>query len=64
MTKRNVMISIHSSRMEICGHLFEEGDEEELALESFRAPMTEMPEPTEVLVEGRLVTNQSRVELV
>ena len=64
MTKRNVMISIHSSRMEICGHWFEQDDEEELDFESFHAPMTEMPEPTEVLVEGRLVTNRSRVELV
>lgn len=62
MTKRNVMISIHSSRVEVAEHLFDEDGE--LDPELYFAHREELPEPIELLVEGRLVTNQNRVELV
>ena len=62
MTKRNVMISILTSRLEVGIHLFEEG--EDFAPNPLDFLPREMPEPTEMLVEGRLVTNADRVELV
>lgn len=71
MTKRNVMIRMLTSRLELGGSLFE--DEEEIDEESveerepkidFAALLGEMPEPDEMLVEGRLITNETRVELV
>ena len=62
MTKRNVMISITTSRLELAKSLFaEENDVEE---EDFDLPDDEMPQPTELLIEGRLVTGRDRVELV
>ncbi len=62
MTKRNVMITIRSARTEVPEDLFdEEGapipDEEPIEL-------PEMPEPTDMILEGRLVTGKTRVELV
>ena len=62
MTKRNVMITIRSARTEVPEELF---DEEGAPLpddESMELP--EMPEPTDLILEGRLVTGKSRVELV
>ena len=64
MTKRNVMICISTSRIEVGVDLFDsdtdEVDEEELTEE----PTGEMPEPTDLLTEGRLVTSPTRVELI
>jgi hypothetical protein len=63
MTKRNVMISITTSRVELAQSLFaEENDDAEL--EEFDLPTDEDAEPTELLIEGRLVTGRDRVELV
>lgn len=62
MTKRNVMINISSSRVEIAEHLFDEDGEFDMDAEP--TPLGEMPGPTEILVEGRLVTSPTRVELV
>ena len=66
MTKREVMIHMLTSRLELGGSLFD--DEEDEATEDggidFAALLGEMPEPTEMLMEGRIVTNRTRVELV
>ena len=64
MTKRNVMITIATSRIQIGEQLFEQeaGDEGELPI--FDLPAEEMPEPTELFMEGRLITGRDRVELV
>ncbi len=74
MTKRNVMINILTSRIEMNMSLFAEDPEGEEAEEtaskfpSFEELLGnlagEMPEPTEMLMEGRLITNERRVELV
>lgn len=69
MTKRDVMIHMLTSRLELGGSLFDEENEEETEEEEaggidFAALMGEMPEPTEMLMEGRLVTNANRVELM
>lgn len=64
MTKRNVMISILTSRIQIAESLFDENSEE---VEQELPPEPaddEMPEPTELLLEGRLITGRDRVELV
>lgn len=70
MTKRNVMIHMLVSRLELGISLFD--DEEEPLEEEDAAPSRfdlssltgEMPEPDEMLMEGRLVTNEKRVELI
>ena len=70
MTKRKVMIQMLVSRMEFGASLFaaeEEADEEEVEAEEGFDPtelMGEMPEPTEMMMEGRLVTGKDRIELV
>lgn len=72
MTKRNVMIHMLTSRLELGGSLFDDEDaneaedEEEDECEGidFSALLGEMPEPTEMLMAGRLVTDRSRVELI
>ena len=71
MTKRNVMIDILTSRTEMNLSLFaEEPESEEIeegtpSLEEILKNVTgEMPEPTEMLMEGRLLTSTHRVELV
>ena len=71
MTKRNVMINILTSRIEMNLSLFDEEAENEEAEEisqSFedvlRNVAGEMPEPTEMLMEGKLLTSVHRVELV
>lgn len=72
MTKRNVMISILTSRIEMNLSLFaEEAENEEVeenapqSIEEILKNVTgEMPEPTEMLMEGRLLTSEHRVELV
>ena len=69
MTKRNVMIDILTSRVEMNLSLFEEGAEEieedvPSFEEFFKNAAGEMPEPTEMLMEGRLLTSEHRVELV
>ncbi len=63
------MIHMLTSRLELGGSLFDEENEEETEEEEtggidFAALMGEMPEPTEMLMEGRLVTNANRVELM
>ncbi len=62
MTKRNVMISISTSRLELAKSLF--ADDNDLDEDDFDLPDDEFPEPTELLIEGRLVTGRDRVELV
>ena len=64
MTKRNVIITIKTERTETGTRLFEDADVEELANEAPFDPDEEMSEPSEMMVEGRLVTGTSRVELV
>ena len=66
MTKREVMIHMLTSRLELGGSLFddEEDEETEEGGIDFSALLGEMPEPTEMLMEGRLVTNRTRVELI
>ncbi len=71
MTKRNVMIDILTSRIEMNMSLFaEEPENEEIeeisqSFEDILKNVTgEMPEPTEMLMEGRLLTSTHRVELV
>ena len=71
MTKRNVMIDILTSRREMNLSLFTEEPENEEAEEvsqSFEEMLKsvtgEMPEPTEMLMEGKLLTSTHRVELV
>lgn len=64
MTKRNVMISIATSRVQIAESLFEE-NAEDVEQELPPEPVDgEMPEPTELLLEGRLITGRDRVELI
>jgi uncharacterized beta-barrel protein YwiB (DUF1934 family) len=59
------MIHMLTSRLELGGSLFddEENENEEGGID-FAALLGEMPEPTEMLMEGRLITNPTRVELV
>ena len=71
MTKRNVMIDILTSRIEMNLSLFaEEPENEEIeevsqSFEEILKNVTgEMPEPTEMLMEGKLLTSTHRVELV
>ena len=71
MTKRNVMIDILTSRIEMNLSLFaEEAENEEIeeVSQSFEEMLKnvtgEMPEPTEMLMEGKLLTSTHRVELV
>lgn len=71
MTKRNVMINILTSRREMNLSLFaEEAENEEMeeatpSLEEILKNVTgEMPEPTEMLMEGKLLVSSFRVELV
>ena len=68
MTKRNVMIQISTTRWQVPTHLFadlapqaEEEDPEEPEEETSN---DNSPESSEMWVEGRLVTNTHRVELV
>ncbi|MBE6589641.1 MAG: DUF1934 domain-containing protein [Ruminococcaceae bacterium] len=73
MTKREVMIHMLVSRLELGASLFD--DEEVTGEEEEERPafdpsamlgemLGEMPEPDEMLMEGRLVTNERRVELI
>lgn len=74
MTKQNVMINILTSRTEMNLSLFsEEAEAEEIEEGAAGAPTleeilknitAEMPEPTEMLMEGTLLTSTFRVELV
>ncbi|MBQ8416449.1 MAG: DUF1934 domain-containing protein [Clostridia bacterium] len=69
MTKRKVMIQMLVSRIEFGASLFgaeAEDSEEEAAEEEFDLAdlMGEMPEPTEMVMEGRLITGKDRIELV
>ena len=71
MTKRNVMIDILTSRIEMNLSLFDEdteNEEAEAGSQSFeellKSVTGEMPEPTEMLMEGKLLTSTHRVELV
>ena len=62
MTKRNVMITLQTSRIEVAEELFNEENAPDLS--PFDCLQTEMPEPTDLLIEGRLVTTPQRVELL
>ena len=72
MTKRDVMIHMLTSRLELNASLFDDMREDDVAEDEeeaeggfdFASLMGEMPEPTEMLMEGRLVTNEKRVELI
>ena len=71
MTKRDVMIDILTSRREMNLSLFDEDAETEQAEEGmpsleelFKNVTGELPEPTEMLMEGKLLTSTYRVELV
>ncbi len=67
MTKRNVMIEILTQRYAVAESLFDaaEGADEEGMELAEPAPAGEpSDEPSEMLVEGRLVTTPSRVELI
>ena len=71
MTTQNVMIDILTSRIEMNLSLFSEEPENEEAEElsqSFEEMLKnrkgEMPEPTEMLMEGKLLVAGHRVELV
>ena len=62
MTKRNVMIRILSSRLEVPRELFEEDTlPEDFEIDSLSG---EMPDPSEMMMEGRLITGSDRVEVV
>lgn len=61
MTKRNVIITIATARIEAPEELFEEGENASVPFDGFHA---EFPEPTELWVEGKLITNANRVELI
>ena len=62
MTKRNVMITLSTSRTEVPEDLFDE--ENDTFPDSFRMALSPLPEPTDLLIEGRLVTGKNRVELL
>ena len=71
MTKRDVMIDILTSRREMNLSLFDEDEENEQAeedmpsLEDILKNVTgELPEPTEMLMEGKLLTSTYRVEFI
>ena len=76
MTKRKVKINMLVSRKELAASLFERDNAEDEELieeepseaESFVSLLTKMfdgmPEPDEMMMEGRLVTNETRVELI
>ena len=76
MTKRKVKINMLVSRKELAASLFERDNAEDEELieeetseaESFVSMLTKMfdgmPEPDEMMMEGRLVTNETRVELI
>lgn len=61
MTKRNVMITLSTARIEVPEDLFADESSDPVPFDCLH---TEMPDPTDLLVEGRLVTSPSRVELV
>ena len=76
MTKRKVKINMLVSRKELAASLFERENEQDEELieeepseaENFVSLLTKMfdgmPEPDEMMMEGRLVTNETRVELI
>lgn len=73
MTKRKVWIHIFTSRLTLGRAIFDASEEmlgedlgeEELEAEAASAEASgELPEPTEMLMEGRLVTSPERVELI
>lgn len=62
--KKNVMIKIITSRIELNRSFFDDEEElEDFEDEEF-ASLGEMPEPTEIWMEGRMVIGKGRVELV
>ncbi len=62
MTKRSVMIRIQTVRQTVTQALFEETESDTET--AFLPPFDVSEEPTEMLVEGRLVTGTNRVELI
>lgn len=61
VTKRNVIITIKTVRTQIDTSLFEETEDE---LFDDDCPACSEDEPSEMMIEGRLITGASRVELV
>ncbi len=66
MTKRNVMIEIHTRRHAVGQSLFDESaeDVEEIEQTAQEWEKGAEPEEFEILTEGRLVTSPERVELI
>lgn len=65
VTKRNVIITIKTARTQIDASLFEEIEDEFLDGEyEDESSETDGDEPSEMMIEGRLITGASRVELV
>lgn len=67
MTKRNVMIQISTTRWQIATQLFAKPapeEEEEEEDETIDQPADGSPDTSDMWVEGRLVTNTNRVELI
>lgn len=61
MTKRKVMIRIHTSRRELHSSLFDDVEEAE---DDEEEPCDDDPEEEELFVEGLLTTTPKRVELI
>ncbi len=68
MTKRRVMITISTSCLQLAAPFFDEEDSEEEESEELAPHLTyadgELPEPTELLTEGYLITTPQRVEIL
>ena len=64
MTKRNVMIQITTTRWQISTQLFNDLAPEEEENEDLNEPSDNTPESSDMWVEGRLATNERRVELI
>jgi len=64
MTKRNVMIQISTSRWQSSSQLFADLAPEEEEDESFDEPCNATSESSDMWIEGRLATNEHRVELI
>ena len=64
MTKRNVMIQITTTRWQISTRLFGDLAPEEEENEALDEPSDNSPESSDMWVEGRLATNETRVELI
>ncbi len=65
MTKRNVIITIKTARTQIAASLFDETEDEIFDDDcTDECSALSSDEPSEMMIEGRLITGASRVELV